>query len=155
MRRRYDATKASRLLNSRATDAHQRPTCFRCSTAAVKTTRPLDSHTPAPAPRGCHSSRCALDEGSLRGATSEEKTRYDEAADPRPEEHDKAFDNDGDVLPRRPPDECPRWSRSTHGFFLLSFLLQGSHPFLGRPFFLSTCLALRRAPRPPACTHVF
>ena len=36
----------------------------------------------------------------------------------------------------------------------LSFLLQGSHPFLGRPFFLSTCIALRRAPRPPACTHV-
>ena len=31
----------------------------------------------------------------------------------------------------------------------LSFLLQGSHPFLGRPFFLSTCFALRRAPRRP------
>ena len=30
-----------------------------------------------------------------------------------------------------------------------SFLLQGSHPFLGRPFFLSTCIALRRAPRRP------
>ena len=51
-------------------------------------------------------------------------------------------------------------SRSTHGVFL--FLLQGSHPFLGRPFFLSfcfalrrplflsACFALRRAPRPPA-----
>ena len=36
----------------------------------------------------------------------------------------------------------------------LTFLLQGPHPFLGRPFFLSTCIALRRAPRPPACTHV-
>ena len=35
----------------------------------------------------------------------------------------------------------------------LSLLLQGSHPSLGRPFFLSTCYALRRAPRPPACTH--
>ena len=33
------------------------------------------------------------------------------------------------------------------------FLLQGSHPFLGRPFFLPTCFALRRASRPPACTH--
>ena len=33
------------------------------------------------------------------------------------------------------------------------FLVQGSHPFLGRLFFLSTCFALRRAPRPPACTH--
>ena len=44
----------------------------------------------------------------------------------------------------------------------LSFLLQGSHPFLGRPFFLSicfalrrpfflsACFALRRTPRPPA-----
>ena len=30
----------------------------------------------------------------------------------------------------------------------LSLLLQGSHPSLGRPFFLSTCAALRRAPRP-------
>ena len=25
-------------------------------------------------------------------------------------------------------------------------------PFLGRPFFPSTCIALRRAPRPPACS---
>ena len=33
------------------------------------------------------------------------------------------------------------------------FLLQGSHPSLGRSFFLSTCFALRRVPRPPACTH--
>ena len=44
----------------------------------------------------------------------------------------------------------------------LSFLLRGSHPFLGRPLFLcfcfalrrplflSACFALRRAPRPPA-----
>ena len=31
----------------------------------------------------------------------------------------------------------------------LSFLLKGSHPFLGRSFFLSTCIALRRAPRRP------
>ena len=31
----------------------------------------------------------------------------------------------------------------------LSFLLQGSRPFPGRPFFLSTCIALRRAPRRP------
>ena len=31
----------------------------------------------------------------------------------------------------------------------------GSHPFLGRSFFLPTCFALRRAPRPPACTHAF
>ena len=36
----------------------------------------------------------------------------------------------------------------------LSFLLQGSHRFLARPFFLSTCFASRRAPRPPACAHV-
>ena len=36
----------------------------------------------------------------------------------------------------------------------LSFLLQGSNPFLGRSFFLSTCIALRRTPRPPACTHI-
>ena len=33
------------------------------------------------------------------------------------------------------------------------FLVQGSHPSLGRPFFLSTCFALRRVPRPPVCTH--
>ena len=38
------------------TEAHQRPTSPRCSTAAVRTTRPLDPHAPAPAPRGCHSS---------------------------------------------------------------------------------------------------
>ena len=42
-------------------------------------------------------------------------------------------------------------SRGTPGDF--PFLLQGSHPFLGRPFFLSTCFALRCSPRPPACTH--
>jgi hypothetical protein len=65
------------------TDAHQRPTSPCCSTAAVRTTRPLDPHAPAPAQRWCHPSRCALDEGSLRGATREEKTRHDEAADPR------------------------------------------------------------------------
>ena len=65
------------------TDAHQRPTSPCCSTAAVRTTRPLDPHAPAPAQRWCHPSRCALDDGSLRGATREEKTRHDEAADPR------------------------------------------------------------------------
>ena len=43
--------------------------------------------------------------------------------------------------------QCPRWSRHSHGVFL--FLLQGSNPFPGRPFFLSTCIALpaRRAAR--------
>ena len=40
--------------------------------------------------------------------------------------------------------------RTSHGAFL--FLLQGSNPFLGRPFFLSTCIALRRARRPHART---
>ena len=53
-------------------------------------------------------------------------------------------------------------SRGTRHAKRLSFLLRGSHPFLGRPFFLSfcfalrqplslsACFALRRAPRPPA-----
>ena len=34
-------------------------------------------------------------------------------------------------------------------FWRPSFLVQGSHPFPGRPFFLFTCIALRRAPRRP------
>ena len=60
------------------------------------------------------------------------------------------------------PRAAPTTLRScgTPGDF--PFLLQGSHPFLGRPFFLSfcfalrrplfpsACFALRRAPRPPA-----
>ena len=33
------------------------------------------------------------------------------------------------------------------------FPIQGPHPFLGRPFFLPTCSALRRAPRPLARTN--
>ena len=94
------------------TDAHQRPTSPCCSTAAVRTTRPLDPHAPAPAQRWCHPSRCALDDGSLRGATREEKTRHDEAADPR--NTTRLFNHGENVLPRRPPDEraSPRRSRA-------------------------------------------
>ena len=59
--------------------------------------------------------------------------------------HARSFLSFMQDLARR--SQCPRWSRHSHGVFL--FLLQGSHPFLGRPFFLSTCIALRRAPRRP------
>ena len=62
------------------TNSHHHPTSRPpCSTAAARTTRPLESHTPAPAPapRGRRPSRCALNEGSLRAE------RHDETADPR------------------------------------------------------------------------
>ena len=50
----------------------------------------------------------------------------------------------------QPPRAAPTtlaFCGTSDGFL---FLLQGSHPFLGRPFFLSFCFALRRAPRQPA-----
>ena len=44
----------------------------------------------------------------------------------------------------QPPALLPPHSRFAARPAAFSFLLQGSHPFLGRPFFLSFCLALRR-----------
>ena len=53
--------------------------------------------------------------------------------------------------PRVAPTTCLA-SRGTPGVF--PFLLQGSHPFLGRPFFLSLCFALRRLLFLSACVRV-
>ena len=47
------------------------------------------------------------------------------------------------------PLSCSGWFPPFPLLPAVLFLARGSHPFLGRPFFLPTCFALRRAPRRP------
>ena len=65
----------------------------------------------------------------------------------RPHVHSSASATDGHIR------AAPRGRFGHVNLVRHLFLLQGSHLFLGRLFFLSTWFALRRAPRPPACTH--